>query len=199
MASIVVDGLRLPVSLGGHPALDFCNTRAGWSLDAPKEYLTDHRHLTGWAREEGLISATAARAALRAARAEPDAAEAINGAAIDFRTSLYDVLVGPRSPRAWTHVATAASAAAAAADLRPPPPVARWELPVGTGAQLPLLAVVLSATELLTSALAGSVSACPMTDCGWVFSDPRGRRTWCSMALCGNRTKVRRYAARARA
>jgi predicted RNA-binding Zn ribbon-like protein len=38
-----------------------------------------------------------------------------------------------------------------------------------------------------------------MPDCGWVFADPSGRRRWCSMAWCGNRSKVRRHAARARA
>ena len=39
MASVVVDGVRVPLLVGGHPALDFCNTRAGWASAQPKEYL----------------------------------------------------------------------------------------------------------------------------------------------------------------
>lgn len=199
MSSIEVDGVILPVGVGGHPALDFCNTRAGWVIDAPKEYLHSHRHLTVWARYAGLISPAAERRTLAAARLAPEAAEAINGAAIDLRTSLYDVLVGPRSAPAWQHVAQAASAAAALAELGAPAPVARWQLPEDLGPELPLLALALSAADLVTSPLVTSVSACPMADCGWLFADPRGRRTWCSMAVCGNRAKARRHAAKRRA
>ena len=42
MANRVVDGLLIPLFVGGHPAVDFCNTRAGWpTADEPpwREYL----------------------------------------------------------------------------------------------------------------------------------------------------------------
>jgi predicted RNA-binding Zn ribbon-like protein len=68
--------------------------------------------------------------------------------------------------------------------------------PASTGLDLPLLAVAWAAADLLTST--GTVAACPGTGCGWLFADPRGRRRWCSMALCGNRAKARRHAGRAR-
>ena len=198
MAARVVDGVRLPSALGGHPALDFCNTRAGWAIDDPIDYLVDHRFLTVWAREAGLISAAGARATVRAGRSSPDAAEAVADAARGLRASLYDVLAGPRSRRAWRYVAAAASAASAAAELTEPDPVARWDLPDRLGIELPLLAIARSAAGLLTSDVVTAISSCPMPDCGWLFWDPRGRRTWCSMAVCGNRAKVRRYAARHR-
>lgn len=37
--------------------------------------------------------------------------------------------------------------------------------------------------------------ACPADSCGWAFYDhARNRsRRWCSMAVCGNRTKARSY------
>jgi predicted RNA-binding Zn ribbon-like protein len=202
MASTLVGGYRLPISIGGHPAIDFCNTRARWALDDPKEYLVDYPHLVMWTREAGLVSAATTHRLLRAAKREPAAADAIGGAAIDFRTALYDVLVGPASSAAWRHVSTAASAANAAIELTPGDRTsdrpAGWQLPEGVGLVLPLLAVIGSATELLTSPLGAAVDACPMPDCGWAFANPSGRRTWCSMAWCGNRTKVRRYAARHR-
>ena len=202
MASTLVDGLRLPLSVGGHPAIDFCNTRAGWVSPSPREYLVDYPHLAVWAREAHLLAPSTTRLLMRKAVLEPAAAGAVAGAAIDFRTSLYDVLVGPRSAHAWEHVATAASAAMAAASLREPARdgsrPARWELPPDGGLELALLAVIASATDLLTSGLGVTVSACPMPDCGWAFANPSGRRTWCSMAWCGNRAKVRRFAERHR-
>lgn len=39
------------------------------------------------------------------------------------------------------------------------------------------------------------LKACPRDVCGWVFYD-RSRNSssrWCSMSVCGNRTKIRRY------
>jgi predicted RNA-binding Zn ribbon-like protein len=42
------------------------------------------------------------------------------------------------------------------------------------------------------------LKACPAGDCQWAFYDSsRNRsRTWCSMGVCGNRQKTRRYRAR---
>lgn len=42
---------------------------------------------------------------------------------------------------------------------------------------------------------------CPAADCAWVFYDRSKNRSrrWCSMGVCGNRTKTRAYRARRRA
>jgi predicted RNA-binding Zn ribbon-like protein len=42
------------------------------------------------------------------------------------------------------------------------------------------------------------LKACPAEDCEWAFIDSsRNRsRTWCSMDVCGNRSKTRRYRSR---
>jgi predicted RNA-binding Zn ribbon-like protein len=43
------------------------------------------------------------------------------------------------------------------------------------------------------------LKACPRDVCGWVFYD-RSRNSssrWCSMSVCGNRTKIRRYRGKA--
>lgn len=45
------------------------------------------------------------------------------------------------------------------------------------------------------------LKACPRDVCGWIFYD-RSRNLssrWCSMSVCGNRTKVRRYRGKTRA
>jgi predicted RNA-binding Zn ribbon-like protein len=192
-----VDGLVLPVSLGGHPVLDFCNTRAAWVAPTPKEYLVSHVHLTVWAAHNGLLPRSAVAGLRRAATRAPGDAAAVLDRAVAFRTALYPVLVGPARARDWSTVNAEVRRAAATLTLtREKPSVL---VPKATGLELPLFAVVWSAAEFLTTPLSTTVSACPSADCGWLFSDPRGRRRWCSMALCGNRAKVRRHADRIRA
>lgn len=47
----------------------------------------------------------------------------------------------------------------------------------------------------------GRLKACPRDVCGWIFYD-RSRNVssrWCSMSVCGNRTKIRRYRGKANA
>jgi predicted RNA-binding Zn ribbon-like protein len=45
------------------------------------------------------------------------------------------------------------------------------------------------------------LKACPADDCQWAFYDHSRNRsgTWCTMAVCGNRSKVRAYRQRATA
>ena len=216
MASYLVDGLVLPIAITGHPALDFCNTRAGWGAPVPKEYLHTHAHLALWAREHGLATGADVARWHRAQRRDPAGAAAVVARAVSFRSALYALLIGPADRPDWALVNAEIAAAAATATLTavvppaavpvPPPAgepsagaaavgLASWRL-AGRGLDAPLLAVAWSAAELLTSATARSVRACPGEGCGWVFVDPRGRRRWCSMAWCGNRAKARRHAQR---
>jgi predicted RNA-binding Zn ribbon-like protein len=190
VASYVVDGLVLPVSVGGHPVLDFCNTRAGWGAPTPKEYLHSYPHLARWAVENGLLvqppppSSASGRAVLRRA--------------IALRDALYTVLVGPDGEDAWSVInrevrAAAATLVPATGGSMP----ARWWIDPAAAAA-PLSAVAWAAAGFLTTPAAAAVGACPGAGCGWVFADPRGRRRWCSMAWCGNRAKANRHAQRRR-
>ncbi|MDP9220673.1 MAG: CGNR zinc finger domain-containing protein, partial [Actinomycetota bacterium] len=74
-------------------------------------------------------------------------------------------------------------------------PTARWVLPESR-LDAPLLAISAQLADLLCSPLSGVVAACPGRGCGWLFADPRRRRRWCDMAVCGNRAKARRHAER---
>jgi predicted RNA-binding Zn ribbon-like protein len=71
-----------------------------------------------------------------------------------------------------------------------------WRLEPRHPLRLPLLAVADAAAQLLTEGPLDAVHACPGNDCGWLFLDPRNRRRWCSMAVCGNRAKARAHARR---
>jgi predicted RNA-binding Zn ribbon-like protein len=199
VASVVIDGLVVPIAVAGHPALDFCNTRAGWGEPRPKEYLHTHAHLTVWAREHGLVPTDAAAALRRRGEHDPAAGAAVVDRAVAFRDALRSVLLEPAGPAGadWVGVNVEVRRAGAAATLKAAAAApARWSL--DDGLDLPLLAVVWSAAALLTSPAGRGVAACPGTGCGWIFADPRGRRRWCSMAWCGNRAKARRHAQRRR-
>jgi predicted RNA-binding Zn ribbon-like protein len=59
------------------------------------------------------------------------------------------------------------------------------------------------AAALATGQVAGTwqrLKACRAHDCLWAYYDrsPAGRRRWCSMQVCGSRSKMREYRARRR-
>jgi predicted RNA-binding Zn ribbon-like protein len=189
----LVEGVPLPDAVGGHVALDFCNTRAGWGDPAPKEYLRAPGVLALWARENGLVPAAA-----------DGSDEASLHRAIALREALYRCSLagagaaGDATDADWELVSAEAAAARSASVLRPMAHGgAVWSPRTAAGTPADALrAVALAAEDLLTSDLVGYVAACPGVGCGWLFADRRRRRRWCSMAACGNRAKARRYAER---
>ena len=208
MSSVVVDGLVLPVSVSGHPALDFCNTRAGWNAATPKEYLHGYEHLAVWAREAGLVTPATATVLLADALAAPDSARAVLDAALRLRSAAYRVALGSSSAADLDIIGQQAKAARSASTLRAtagrtatprglsnPGALAHWVLPQHR-LDAPLLAVTAHLDDLLCSTLSEVIAACPGRGCGWLFADPRRRRRWCDMAVCGNRAKARRHAQR---
>lgn len=200
----LVLGLPMPPRLGGHPALDLCNTWAGWHGGTPGEYLKGYDELAVWSGHAGLLSPERVAALREEGRRHPRAAGAVVERARRFRGALYPLLVRHQDPRTGTTetVAREVAAAASAAVLRDRNGTAafHWEIDERAGLAAPLLAAAWSAAELLTAPeLLAAVHACPGNGCGWLFLDRRGRRRWCSMATCGNRDKVNRFAARKRA
>lgn len=188
MASVEVDGLVLPVLVAGHPALEICNTRASWGAPAPKEYLHDYQHLHRWSIYSGLIPP---------GQPTPGGA-AVLARALAFRDAYYAALTDTATAAHWHLLDQECREAAGSARLTPDPdpgaPLADWRVPEDTRA--PLWAVARAAADLLTSPDARKVRACPGRGCGWLFLDPRGRRRWCTMSICGNRAKAARHAAR---
>jgi predicted RNA-binding Zn ribbon-like protein len=55
-------------------------------------------------------------------------------------------------------------------------------------------------TEVVLTGQIDRLKRCAEHTCGWVFWDASKNhsRRWCSMRVCGNRTKSRRYATRRR-
>ena len=64
-------------------------------------------------------------------------------------------------------------------------------------AELPLWALSVSASDLLTSEAMDRVRQCDNSECRWLFLDTSKNHTrrWCDMKVCGNRMKARRFKA----
>src|SRR6266545_885439 len=119
MASTVVDGLVIPVSLAGHPVLDFCNTRAAWTAPVPKEYLRSHAHLTVWAGANGLVPPAEVAGLRRAGERSAGAGMAVVDRAVRFRSALYALLVRPLFAVVWAAARFLTTPAARAVDACP--------------------------------------------------------------------------------
>jgi predicted RNA-binding Zn ribbon-like protein len=198
-ASQVVDRLTLPRAVAGHPALELCNTLAGWDGDEQREYLATYDHLLTWCGVLDLVPAASVRRLRRLAAADPRAADAALEDGRALRTDLSRVLTSARPPRpALDRLTERVRAAGTTSRIG-------WTraggLAVEPGTEcidLPVRAFALAARRLVEDGLAEDVRSCPGTGCGWLFLDEGRGRRWCIMAICGNREKARRHAARQR-
>lgn len=204
---VEVDGYPLPNRIGGHPALDFCNTWSGWAgparraagaePDPRREWLPGYDRFAVWSGYAGLLTPAAVRQVRREAETSARAAGGVLNRAHRLRELLYRLLLDPADREAFTGFARVAQTAVRATVLEPDADgTLRRVLPESLGVALPLLAVARAAEQLLADPARDAVRACPGEDCGWLFLDVRGRRRWCDMASCGNRAKVRAHAAR---
>ena len=195
-AARVVRGLVLPATVSGNPALELCNTRAGWGGPDPKEYLQSYQHLVVLAADQALISARAGRQCLGLAATDPSAADSVLRRTHRLRGDLYRVLAGDHEPALLARVNADLLRGRRGLSLTGVDEQRRASWSAGpVRLSTPLDAFARAAEDLLASG-STSVSACPGHGCGWLFDDPAGRRTWCSMRWCGNRAKVARHAAR---
>lgn len=199
MASQQIGDLTLPQAVAGHPALELCNTLAGWGENAPKDYLTTYHHLVAWAGVLDLLPPTTVRRLRRLATTDLPGADAVLADGLALRADLYEALTSRRPPRAALEALTARMRdAGAAAQLT----WSRGGLAIEPGADdlaLPVHAFSTAVRRLVEDGLADRVIRCPGAGCGWLFLDEGRGRRWCIMALCGNREKARRHAARQRA
>jgi DNA-binding SARP family transcriptional activator/predicted RNA-binding Zn ribbon-like protein len=186
--AVRVDDQWLPWSTSGHPALEFCNTYAGWGADRlpGSEWLRGYAALAVWAGHMDLIGERLVTGLREQALRHPDVAATALAEVRQFRTNLYACLTDPDDARAFTVVAgTVEDAARHSVFTRGEDGLGRWQPSPSSGLRLPLCAVARSAGELLAEPRRFTVRSCPSEDCGWLFLDASGRRRWCSLATCG--------------
>jgi predicted RNA-binding Zn ribbon-like protein len=197
------DELALPLAsgaewwywLGGRPAIDLVNTlRERWRRRV--ETLVTPDDLRLWIVRAQLAPAPprVSRARLREARELREAIDACVQTALAHEpapavaVATIDGWLAHAGARA--RLAVADDGAPVLGEREPADPVKRA-----------LAAVALDAARMLgTPAEAARIRVCASATCSARFYDrsPAGRRRWCSMALCGNEAKARRYRERSR-
>jgi hypothetical protein len=178
----------LPWTVGGHPALDFCNTFAGWGLQAPlpgAEWLRGYGTFAVWCGYVGLTDEPAVSRLLTLARRDPEEAEQTLAQARSLRAHLYTCLTGKDDREAFNAVARAAEAAAKVLEFtRDDTGAGRWRPGLAAGLRLPLHAAAWSAAELLADPRRLTVRSCADSHCRWLFLDEGSMRRWCSLVTC---------------
>jgi predicted RNA-binding Zn ribbon-like protein len=140
--------------------------------------------LSAWLRERGLMRGrTATRADLVNARR--------------LREAIRALLLANNGISARKEAALTLNRAAARAGLAvrfDPEGAVRLE-PAAPGVDAALGRILAVASASMAAGTWGRLKACRAEDCRWAFYDRARNRSrhWCSMAVCGNRTKARTY------
>jgi predicted RNA-binding Zn ribbon-like protein len=178
--------------LGGRPALDFVNTlRERWRRSV--DCLTSDADVVEWLLAARVLEAPAAapRGILGEARR---LREAIDAAGVAIVAGAAPDAVAIAEVDGWLAHAAAPPRLAAGGDGLPV-----LDEPVVGSARHALGLVALDAARMLgTPAERARVRICASESCSARFYDrsPAARRRWCSMALCGNAAKARRFRTR---
>jgi predicted RNA-binding Zn ribbon-like protein len=176
---------------GGALCLDFVNTVS----DRPSPERVDHLATD----EAGM------RAALRSPTARAPATAPPLRRAVALRESLFEVFTAVAAGKTPTRDVLARL------DRQLRPLLVRsvlsygdsgftWKPGVSDPFERVLWSVARSAVDVLTSAQLHDVRECDAGACRWLFLDTtkNRRRRWCSMTVCGNREKARRFRERRR-
>jgi predicted RNA-binding Zn ribbon-like protein len=184
--------LTTPVNsrIGGHLALDFCNTAGEHLAPQPDEMFLHWEVFVRWAVQVGLIGQQSYPDLVH----HPSPIQKI----IQLREVIYRIgLAVARNQRIPQSDLLVLRKQASS----PKPPVdlnsgtLQWHPdPLRASAQLRSV-LASEALSLFCSPRSNRIGICEGSLCGWLFLDEsRGkRRRWCDMKDCGNREKARRY------
>jgi DNA-binding SARP family transcriptional activator/predicted RNA-binding Zn ribbon-like protein len=178
----------LPWKAGGHAALEFCNTFAGWGgrLTSGGDWLLSYRALAVWAGYVDLADDDVVTWLLDSAERDPSAAIEILEEARRLRVHLYTCLTSPDDPASFAVVARYAEAAAKVSQFgRDRDGLGQWRLASSAGLRLPLYAAAAAGADLLADPRRYTVRRCPGVHCGWLYLDQSRLRQWCSTDICG--------------
>ena len=176
--------------IGGHLALDFCNTAGEHLAAPPDELLLDWESFLRWATQVGLIGPQSYFGLIN--HPEPLGEVILLREAI-YRFGLAVAGTGRTSRRDLDAIRERANV---------PRPEIHFNGDLGQWRPVPhhaseqicgLLAA--EALSLFCSPKATRIGVCEGGNCGWLFLDEsRGKkRRWCDMNDCGSKAKARRY------
>jgi predicted RNA-binding Zn ribbon-like protein len=189
--------------------LDFVNTLDNRPSGEPQELLARYGDLVRFAEDTGILTPAQADRSFAWSEADPEEAQRVLRTAVELREAVFAVFSAVIAKRAVPASALALlngyiQRAAQHLSLTPADGGFAWRYDSygdsPGGFETMLWPIVRSAAELLASDNLPLVRACSSKTCQWFFLDTskNHRRRWCSMKLCGNRAKVRKFYARQR-
>jgi predicted RNA-binding Zn ribbon-like protein len=190
---------------GGALCLDFVNTVSDRPSPERVDHLATAADLADWGAQTGVLDEAEVRAALRSPTARAPATAPPLRRAVALRESLFEVFTAVAAGKTPTRDVLARL------DRQLRPLLVRsvlsygdsgftWKPGVSDPFERVLWSVARSAVDVLTSAQLHDVRECDAGACRWLFLDTtkNRRRRWCSMTVCGNREKARRFRERRR-
>jgi len=181
--------------------LDFINTVHDRPSGMPLDLLADYSDLLLWGEQTHLVTDKEAKELGDKAVRHPDEAAYVLVKATTLREVMYRIFlavsqeVAPLSQDIATlNVALAAAMGQLQIVLQADGFVKSWANKEQKLDSV-LWPVVHSAADLLTSDKLNRLHVCAASDCNWLFMDTskNGKRRWCDMKNCGNRTKARNF------
>jgi predicted RNA-binding Zn ribbon-like protein len=191
----------------GVPCLNFVNTvePRDEAPPAQREWLETPEHALAWAEQAGVVDGALAGRLRRAARQRPGWAGDQLAALLDRRERLYRLLRAHIEDRPADRADLAAVSAwigeaRGRAELRRDGEGYRFGWPAEVSFDRIGWPVADSAARLLTGPDLRDLGSCSNGPCGWLYLDTSRNhsRRWCSMRVCGNAVKVRRFRDRQR-
>lgn len=189
------------LTLTGDVSLDLVNTIDWRTSGAPLELLNSYSDLLRWGRHTGLIKQQEARRLSIEADKYPQRGVAALKRAITLRETLFRIFSAAANERQaeaadLNSLNQRLSDALARLRLAPTSEGYLWEWKCGDAdLERMLWPVIRAASELLTSENLSLLRQCPGEGCAWLFLDTSRNksRRWCTMEICGNRSKARRH------
>ena len=190
--------------IGGELCLAFADTVDWRKSDHPRELVADYSDLVSWSQDVDILPAEDAQHLLREAEQRHAEADTALEYAIALRETIYRIfaaIANEESPDSQDLdlFNDALSETLIRLQIVPTSEGFGWDWTSGGESLKRMLwPVVRSAADLLTSQRLDRVKQCP--GCGWLFLDTSRNRSrrWCTMRVCGNRAKARRYYERKR-
>jgi predicted RNA-binding Zn ribbon-like protein len=189
-AETVIPRVLIAHQVGGHLALDFCNTAGEHLAERPDELLADWESFLRWATQVGLVGPESYIELLR----HPEPLDQI----VQLREAIYRLGLAVAGARGLSKldvdfIRERANGLRPAIEFRDN--MGRWR-PAPSHVSEQLCGVLAAESlSLFCSPKAAQIGICDGGNCGWLFLDEsRGkRRRWCDMNDCGSRAKARRY------
>jgi predicted RNA-binding Zn ribbon-like protein len=154
-------------------------------IETGVDRLDDRQRLDAWLAEQGFAGGSESERDVERATGAREGLRALLAA--NAGLPLDEVAV-ERLNRALAQLDMSIRVGAAGAELRCP----------GNGLDALLAAIAQAIVETTADGSWGRLKACRSEDCRWAFYDRSKNRSgaWCTMAVCGSRTKVRAYRSR---